>query len=82
MKTLPLFAAMLMTTPALSAPLLPPDWNPKQAADRVLTSLVKVTAPEVKGAHDSDMIVSGERAFVVYMAKDVQPGEAASWPFI
>lgn len=62
--------------------ILPAGWNAKQAADAVMGGLVNVCAPQVRGAHDSDFTVVGGRAYVVYMANDRQPGEAASWPFI
>ena len=57
--------------------LLPPDWDPKRAADRVLSRLVRVSAPEVKGAHDADLVIVGDRAFVVAEANDIQPGHGA-----
>lgn len=62
--------------------LLPPDWDPKKAADRVMDKLIRVTAPEVKGAHDADMVLAGNRAYIIAMANDVQPGESPQWPFI
>jgi len=34
--------------------ILPPDWNAKAAGDKVLAGLFKVSAPEVKGAHDAE----------------------------
>ena len=60
--------------------LLPADWNPKQAADKVLAGLVNTTAPQVKGAHDAEFVIVGDRAFVVSEANDVQPGENPAWP--
>ncbi len=65
-----------------SAKILPPSWNAKAAADTVLAGLFKVSAPEVKGAHDAEFVMVGDRAYVVYEANDVQPGEAANWPFV
>ncbi|MDR3401188.1 MAG: sialidase family protein [Chthoniobacter sp.] len=65
-----------------AAQILPPGWDAKQAADKVLAGLVKVSAPEVKGAHDAEFALVGDRAFVVYEANDVKPGESAEWPFI
>ncbi len=62
--------------------LLPSDWNPKAAADNVLAGLVNICRPEVKGAHDSDFLIIDGKAYVVYMANDVQPGEAPNWPFV
>ena len=62
--------------------ILPPDWNAKAAGDKVLAGLFKVSAPEVKGAHDAEFAVMGDRAFVVYEANDIKPGESAEWAFI
>ncbi|PIY39617.1 MAG: hypothetical protein COZ06_29360, partial [Armatimonadetes bacterium CG_4_10_14_3_um_filter_66_18] len=62
--------------------LLPPGWDPKQAADEVLARLVRVTAPQVKGAHDADMALVGDRAYLVAEVNDEKPGEGAGWPFI
>ena len=64
------------------ARLLLPEWNPKQAADKVMSGLVQITAPQVKGAHDADVVLVGDRAYVVAMANDVQPGENPEWPFV
>jgi hypothetical protein len=57
--------------------LQPPGWDAKQAADRVLAGLVKVTAPQVKGAHDADLVLVGERAFIVEHDNDIKPGHGA-----
>lgn len=62
--------------------LVPSDWDPKQAGDRVLDGLVNLCRPEVRGAHDSDFLILDGKAYVIYMANDIQPGEAASWPFV
>lgn len=62
--------------------ILPSGWNPKEAGDRVLGSLVNICRPEVKGAHDSHGLILGGKAYIVYMANDVQPGENAIWPFV
>lgn len=70
------------SAPARTAGLLPPGWNAKQAGDKVLAGLFKVSAPEVKGAHDAEFVVVGDRAFVVYEANDVKAGENAEWSFI
>ena len=80
--TLVLLLMPLAAFAAAPAQLLPPGWNAKQAADRVLAGLVSVTAPQVKGAHDSDLVIDQGRAYIVYMANDRQAGEAATWPFI
>lgn len=57
--------------------LLPPGWNPKRAGDEVLTTLIKVSAPQVKGAHDADFVMVGERAFIVEHDNDIKPGHGA-----
>jgi hypothetical protein len=62
--------------------LLPPDWNPTAAGDRVLAGLTNVCLPAVKGAHDSDLLLLDGKAYIIYMANDVQPGEAPDWPFV
>jgi hypothetical protein len=62
--------------------IIPTDWNAKRAADEVLGRLVNVCLPQVKGAHDSDLLLVGEKAYIVYEANDIQPGENPAWPFI
>lgn len=62
--------------------LLPPGWDAKAAADKVMAGLIKVSGPEVKGAHDSHLAIVGGRAFIIAEANDRQAGEAATWPFI
>ncbi len=49
------FSHLTSAAAAADAPLLPPGWNAKEAADRVLAGLVNVSVPEVKGAHDAEM---------------------------
>jgi hypothetical protein len=68
------------TKPA--ATLLPAGWDAKAAGDKVMTGLIKVSGPEVKGSHDSHLVIVGDRAYVVAEANDRQAGEAATWPFI
>ncbi len=63
-------------------PLLPSDWDPIAAGDRVLASLRNICLPAVKGAHDGDFLLHDDKAYIVYMANDVQPGEAPHWPFV
>lgn len=62
--------------------LLPTDWDPKDEADQVLKSLVKVTPQYVKGAHDAEMVIIEGKAYIVAEVNDLQPGEAANWPFV
>lgn len=62
--------------------ILPTDWEPKAEADKVLSGLVKVTAPQVKGAHDAEFVCVGDRAYVVSEVNDLKGGENGAWPFI
>jgi len=57
--------------------LLPPDWDPKRAGDEILSKLIKVSAPQVKGAHDADLVLVGERAYIVEHDNDIKPGHGA-----
>jgi hypothetical protein len=64
--------------PAVSvSALVPADWNPKSEAAKAMAGMIQVTGPEVKGAHDSDLVMVGDRAFVVALANDVKPGHGA-----
>ena len=63
--------------PAHAATILPAGWNPKAAADAVLERLVRVSAPQVKGAHDAEFVCVGGRAYVVEHDNDVAPGHGA-----
>jgi hypothetical protein len=73
-----LLLAPLIALHAADAPmLLPSGWNPKTAADKVLSSLIKVTAPQVKGAHDAEFVCVDDRAYIVEHDNDVQPGHGA-----
>jgi hypothetical protein len=65
-----------------TASLLPADWDAKAAADKVMAGLIKVTGPEVKGAHDSHLAIVGDRAYVISEVNDRQASENAGWPFI
>ncbi|MCC9605186.1 glycoside hydrolase [Blastopirellula sp. JC732] len=62
--------------------LLAPDWNPKQAADQVMSRLVTVTAPQVKGAHDAELAIVERYAYIVAEVDDNSAGEAANRPEI
>jgi len=57
-------------------------WDAKAAGDRVMAGLVNVTGAEVKGAHDAEFVIVDDKAYIVSMANDVQPGENAEWPFV
>lgn len=62
--------------------LLSGDWEPKEAADRVLERLVQVTPKRVKGAHDSEMALTGDYAYIVAEVNELRPGESPDWPEI
>ena len=64
-----------------SKPLLPSDWNPKQAGDRVMEGLVNISAPQVKGAHDAGLVIVNDKVYVTAIANDVQPGENPEWSY-
>ena len=40
--------------------------------------LVTVTAPDVKGAHDAEMVMVGRRSYIVAEVNDVKAGESAA----
>jgi predicted neuraminidase len=61
---------------------IPPSWNPKEAADRVLAGMINTSAPQVKGAHDAEFVCVGEHAYIVAEVNDVKPGEGGDWNFI
>lgn len=63
-------------------PLVPAGWNPKQAGDVVMQRLIRATAPEVRGAHDSALCVVGDRAYVVAEISEQRSGESPAWPEI
>lgn len=62
--------------------ILPRNWDAKAAADSVLQNVVSVTAPEVRGAHDAEMTVVGNHAYIVAEVNDEDEGESASRPEI
>lgn len=59
--------------------ILPTNWNAKEEADKVLERLITVTEKVVKGAHDADMVLMNNKAYVVYEANDFRKGESAEW---
>jgi len=62
--------------------ILPQNWNPQEAGDKVMANLIKITAPEVKGAHDAEFVCVDNKAYIIYMANDSIPGESPFWPFV
>ncbi|MBM3859136.1 MAG: exo-alpha-sialidase [Verrucomicrobia bacterium] len=71
----------ILTMPPITrrydAGILPKDWDPKAAADKVMAGLVKITALHVKGAHDAEFVCVGDRAYIVEHDNDIQPGHGA-----
>ena len=74
--------AWALAATAFANPILSEGWNPKQEADRVMEGMVKVTAPQVKGAHDAKLEICDGKAFVVAEVNDRRPGESARWDWI
>ena len=58
------------------------NWDVKLEAVKVLNQLVPVTALQVKGAHDAELVLVGDYAYIVAEVNDIKAGEAANWPFI
>lgn len=61
---------------------MPLPTDPTAAGADVLAGLVNLCEPRVQGAHDADFAIVDGKAYVVYMANDVQPGESPAWPYI
>ena len=75
-----LLSTIMMTLSAAVAfaePVLKDGWDAKQAGDKVMAGMIKVSAPKVKGAHDADLALVGERAYVVEHDNDIKPGHGA-----
>ncbi len=53
---------------------LPSHWNAKEAGDRVLETLVRITPAKAKGAHDAEFACVGDYAYIVEHDNDVAPG--------
>ncbi len=58
------------------------DESPKQLADNVMKNIYNICLAKVKGAHDSDFVIVNDKAYIIYMANDIQPGENPEWPFV
>lgn len=58
------------------------DYSPSAAGDALLEEAITVTAEQVKGAHDSNFVIIGNKAYIVYEANDVQPGENSEWDYV
>ncbi|WP_246105666.1 sialidase family protein [Rosistilla ulvae] len=77
----PLLAAILAVAAAAQS-IVPDGWDPALAGDVVMERLVKVTAPQVRGSHDAEMVLVGDRAYIVAECNDDRSGESAAWPQI
>jgi len=62
--------------------ILPSGWDPKLKGDNVLKGMHNVCSPQIKGAHDGHFVIADKKAYITYMANDVQPDENPQWPFI
>lgn len=69
--------SFLLSLAAAAEFRLPPGWDPALAGDLVMQRLVRVSAPQVKGAHDSEFVCVGQRAYIVEHDNDVAPGHGA-----
>jgi len=61
---------------------LPADWKPKEEGDKVLNRLIKITAEQVKGAHDGHFTIIDDYAYIVAELNDEKGGESAAWNHI
>jgi hypothetical protein len=85
MKMKQLLFALIALTTAIHAEnnsILSNDWNPKAEANRALKTLIKVTSPQVKGAHDAMLSICNGKAFIVAEVNDKRPGENFKWNYI
>lgn len=64
------------------AQLLPAQWDAVDAGNEVMRKLIKVTPPPVKGAHDAEMTLVGDHAYIVSEVNEVSSGESDRRPEI
>lgn len=64
------------------APLIPENWNPQIAADKVLQGLVSVNGPDVKGAHDAELVLVGDKAYIVAEYNNLKPGHGSGKEYV
>lgn len=62
--------------------LIPQGWDAALAGDLVLQRLKTVSAEQVKGAHDAELVLIGSHAYLVAEVNDQRAGESAGWPEI
>ncbi|QDU51287.1 sialidase family protein [Gimesia panareensis] len=77
-----LFCNTLLFAMEPAATLVPQTWDPVLAGKQVLDRLVTVTGKEVKGAHDAEMVLTGNHAYILAEVNDTRAGESAGWPEI
>ena len=65
-----------------SEQLIPAGWDSLGAASNILDGLVQVTPFQVKGAHDADLALVGDKAYVVAEVSNQRAGESSRWPEI
>ena len=58
--------------------LLSADWDPLEAGNEVLSNVIDVTASHVKGAHDAEFEVVGNKAYIVSTVNDIKSGHSSS----
>ena len=56
--------------------------NPKVRARTIMNHMIRITHSDVRGAHDAQMVITQGKAYVVYIANNIQPGEDSVWPFV
>lgn len=74
------FLIVVGAIPSVADEPLADDWDAKRAGDAVMERLVRVTGPEVRGAHDAEFALVGDRGFVVAEVSDERAGESPAWP--
>lgn len=79
---IPLLLIVCFCGKSFAESALPPRWNATLAGEQVMDRLVTVTAPEVKGAHDAEMVIVDNFAYIVAECSDERSGESAGWPEI
>ena len=62
--------------------LIPANWNPQIAADKVLQGLFSVNGPDVKGAHDAELAIVGDKAYIVAEYNDLKPGHGTGQEYV
>tara|TARA_B110000305_G_C19412922_1_gene626440 strand:+ start:163 stop:384 length:222 start_codon:yes stop_codon:yes gene_type:complete len=73
MKSILLLVTIIGSLTLSAQDVIPKNWNTISKADAVLEKLVKVTAPEVKGARDAEFVMVGNYAYIVAEVNDLKP---------